>query len=386
MNPPIRVVVVDDSPIFLETITTILQADGDIHVVATAVNGREALAKLETLRPDLFVMDINMPVMNGLEAVEHIMATSPTPILVLTASPTHQGAKASFDALSRGALELVSKQSLTDPSRAPWLRERVRLLAGVTVVYRARRSVPSTSMGKRPAVAAPVVTRPTTRFPELVRPPAPVPSRRDRVSARPQDERRGAPAGVGLVASTGGPPVLAQILAGLPEDFSLPVLIVQHLANGFATHLGSWLASSCRLPVRIARHGMRLEPATVFLAPDDAHLEVTHGGCLSLDRHSPPIDGHRPSGTRLLTSMATVWRSRAVGVVLTGMGSDGVAGLAAIRAAGGSTLAQDQATSAVFGMPRGARDAGAAEAMVPAQDIAQALCSIAERGTFGSGR
>jgi two-component system, chemotaxis family, protein-glutamate methylesterase/glutaminase len=336
----IRVLVVDDSPLFIDALTVVLEADGDIEVVGSGANGREAVDRVRELSPSLVAMDVQMPLMDGLEAVEQIMASQPTPILLLTGNPSLRGERAVFEALSRGALDLVAKDVLGggEPKRA-WLRDHVRLLASVPVVYRRR----------------PVRTRP--------------------IIAGFAPARRGG--GVGLVASTGGPPVVADILSRLPPDFPLPILIVQHLAAGFAPHLVSWLQSTARLEVRIAEQGVTLAGGTVYVAPDGAHLTVGPGHRIGLDGADQPGESHRPSGSLLLSSMARAWGRRAIGVVLTGMGADGAAGLFAIRRAGGLTIAQNQTTSTVFGMPRAARDLGAAEHLLDPPRIAEALCRAA---------
>lgn len=334
----LRVLVVDDSALSVEALSAALEADGDIAVVATAVDGRDAVGKVEALRPALVAMDINMPVMDGLEAVERIMASRPTPILLLTGDPGRRGERGIFDALSRGALDLIPKHlAAGSEAERAWLRDHVRLLASVPVVYRARR-----------------------------------PGRRPESSDAARTVATGA-GGVGLVASTGGPPVLADILGALPADFELPILVVQHLAAGFAAHLASWLDGASRLRVRIASSGLKVEGGTVYLAPDGAHLRVEAPDRLVVDSRSPALDGHRPSGTILLASMAKVWGRRATGVVLTGMGSDGVSGLDEIRRAGGVTLAQDEESSVVYGMPRAARERGAASSILPPPAIAEAL-------------
>lgn len=186
--------------------------------------------------------------------------------------------------------------------------------------------------------------------------------------------------------SAGGLNALGVILGGLPADFPLPIVVVQHLAPGFAGHLVSWLSSASRLRVRIATDGEPARAGTVYVAPDGAHLLVEAAGQLRVDARTPPVDGHRPSGTRLLSSVARVWASRSVGVVLTGMGADGVAGLADVHAAGGLTIAQDQATSVVYGMPRAAAERGAAREILPVHDIADRLCRAAEQLQARPGR
>jgi two-component system chemotaxis response regulator CheB len=340
MSAPLRIIVVDDSRLSMDAVIAALEADGDIVVVGTADNGRDALAEVEALQPALVAMDVNMPVMDGLEAVERIMASRPTPILLLTGDPARRSERGSFEALSRGALDLIPKDIVSGSrTQQAWLREHVRLLASVPVVYRPRR-------GR-------TVPPPMARM------------------ALADKQPRG---GIGLVASTGGPPAIAEILAGLPAGFPVPVLVVQHLAPGFARHLASWLGGIASLPVEIAVGGGEALPGRVYLAPDEAHLTVGAGNRLVVDPRGAAVDGHRPSGTLLLSSLARVWGRRATGVILTGMGSDGVAGLDEIRRAGGLTIAQDEASSVVFGMPRTARDRGAARLFLSPAGICEALC------------
>ncbi len=344
---PLRVLVVDDSPLAIDLLTRALEAEGDISVCGTAADGREAARRVEELKPSLVAMDVNMPVMNGLDAVEKIMASHPTPILLLTSDPARHKEKGCFEALSRGALDLVNKGTLAEASGQAWLRNHVRLLASVPVVYRRRvRRSPTPAAGYVPSAIG---------------------------------------GGVGIVASTGGPPAVTQILRGLPPDFPLPIVVVQHLAPGFVGHLVSWLAGETPLRVRPAEHGVHLEGRTVYVAPDSAHVTVETGDRIRLDAAGSPIDGHRPSGTLLLESMARLWRRQAVGVILSGMGADGAQGLLAIRRAGGLTIAQDQASSTVFGMPKVARDLGAVDQTLPVAEIAHSLARAAaahrRRGT-----
>ncbi|HEY5947383.1 MAG TPA: chemotaxis protein CheB [Kofleriaceae bacterium] len=332
----LRVVVIDDSPVFAHALIEMLQGDGDIEVVGTGSDGAEAMTLVEGLRPDLVAMDVLMPKVSGLEAVEQIMATHPTPIMLLSSQPAHQGERAVFEALSRGALDLVSKAAID----GRWLRDHVRLLASVPVVYRrrARAHKPSLPMGFGVSTGN---------------------------------------GGVGLVASTGGPPVIADILSRLPPDYPLPIVIVQHLAPGFAPNLVSWLREVCPLEICIPEHGHAIRGGVVYVAPEHAHLTIAARDRIALDAITPPRDGHRPSGTLLLSSMAKAWGKRAVGVVLTGMGSDGGVGLLDIRRAWGLAIAQDQATSTVYGMPRAAHELGAAEHVLAPAQIASELIRTA---------
>ncbi len=351
MNAPVRVLVVDDSPLFVEALSLVLEEDSDLVVVGSAGDGIEALRMVEALKPDIITMDIQMPQMDGLEAVERIMASRPTPILLLTGDPSRTDKQSHFEALRRGALdlrvkpELIAEDDSADAAAAA-LRAHVKLLASVPVVYRSRRA--RTITGTHPARSA-------------------RPSKSSSLSA------------VGIVASTGGPPVLAEILEGLPPDFPLPILVVQHLAAGFAPHLVQWLGSATSLRVSLAEPGARMDPGEVIVAPAHQHLMVDARGRIHLDTSIPPCEGHRPSGTVLLESLARHCGARAVGLVLTGMGSDGARGLAAIGARGGITLAQDEQSSAVYGMPRAAALEGKASKVLPRAELSAGLLSVSRR-------
>ncbi len=352
MSRPLRVLIVDDSALFVEALALVLEEDPELQVVGSASNGLEAVALVEALGPDVVTMDIAMPRMDGLEAVERIMASRPTPILLLTGDPTRTGEQWHFEALRRGALDLMPKPPLmAGEARAAAegeaLRAHLKLLASIPVVYR-RLGRERARPEHRGAVAGPAALR------------APLGS-----------------AAVGIVASTGGPPVLAEILEALPADFPLPILVVQHLAAGFAPHLVEWLDATCDLRVSLAHRGQRPQPGEVLIAPEDRHLVLRLGGTVDL-RGSAPHDGHRPSGTVLLESLAEACGANGVGVVLTGMGRDGARGIAALRGRGGQTLAQEEATSAVYGMPRAAAEAGA-EIVLPRQRLADGIVAAAAR-------
>lgn len=338
----IRVLVVDDSPLFTEVLSEIIREDPQLILVGTASDGREALALTQSLRPDVITMDVRMPVMDGLEATAEIMAAMPTPILVVTSDPRFEKDEAVFEALRRGALDVVTKPTTWGgtPQEKQTLRERIHLLA----------SIPVTAIRKR---------RPSRRISLSVA--AHTAGRQERL--------------LGIVSSTGGPAALAHILEGLPENFPVPIVIVQHLFPGFAPSLVSWLDGITPLRVKIAQDGEATVSGNVYLAPDDAHLVVNAQGRCVLDS-TPALDGHRPSGTKLLSSIAASYGSRSLGLVLTGMGSDGAEGLLAIRRAQGTTLAQDETTSVVYGMPRVAKETGAASSIVALSDIAETLCRL----------
>ncbi|MFO0669317.1 MAG: chemotaxis-specific protein-glutamate methyltransferase CheB [Polyangiaceae bacterium] len=323
LRGPIRVLIADDSMSMREALKILLAADGDIVVVGEAKDGAEAVSLAVQTAPDVITMDVLMPRLNGLEATQRIMASAPSRILLVCAVGDEGGVDLSFRAMDVGALELIAKPTMQ--SLHAWgadLRQSVRLMAEVPVVRRWR-SGPATT--------------PSTMPPSF------------RVGV------------VGIAASTGGPPALASLLGRLPADFPTPIVIAQHMANGFVAGLHRWLTEVSALPVQIARDGMMLARGAVYLAPDGSDLELQLGGAL---RVLPSASHHTPSGDRLLESLARVYRTRALGVVLTGMGDDGTRGLAAIRAAGGHTIAQDEASSVVFGMPKAAATAGVVDQMV----------------------
>lgn len=331
---PVRVLVADDSELFRALLSSVVAAEQGFEVVAVAADGGAAAALARKLRPDVITMDINMPDTDGFSGIARIMADTPTPILVLTANPTEA---VGFRALSLGALDILEKpQATTDLEEyGALLRSRLRLLAGVKVIrhlrgLRERRAMPPRAAGRASLVV--------------------------------------------IGASLGGPRALATLLKGLPPDFAAPVLIVQHIADGFTAGLASWLASECRLDVREARDGEPLRAGRVLLAPGGRHLVVGEGAAQLSD--AAPVDTFKPSVTPLFLSAAHTYGARCCGVILTGMGRDGADGLRAIRAAGGPTVAQDEATSAVFGMPKAAIELGAVERVLPIDEIPRALLEL----------
>lgn len=330
----LRVLVADDSPLCVDAARRALEEVRGISVVAVAVDGARAVELTRATRPDVVVMDVRMPRMNGLDAVAQIMADCPTPILVLTGDPGARSGDLAYEALRRGALELLAKDDLAVcPAQRAALRARVRFLADVPVVRH---------------------LRPRSRWPR-------------RAAVRPR--RREV---VGLVASTGGPAALAAILGALAPDLDAALLVVQHLSPSFVDGLAAWLDATSAIRVRVARAGDRPAPGVALVAPDGRDLAIDAFGRVEL---RPPVDpdGHCPSGDTLLTSLADRHGPRAMGVVLTGMGRDGARGLGALRRAGGVTVVQDEASSAVFGMPRAALELDPEHAVLPLSAIADAI-------------
>ncbi len=354
----IRCLVVDDARAFRAVLRHILSTAPWVEVVGEACDGREAVALVRTLRPDVVTMDVRMPHLDGLAALEEIMRVAPTPVIVVSAEADGNAQQLSFRALQLGAIEVLPKPR--DPGtprferQAEAIRQAVRAVAGLVLVGRRRPlAPPSPGPARAPARrGAPVLPR---------SPPAPLPA--------------GGVDVVAIAASTGGPAALATILAPLPRDLATPVLVAQHIAAGFELGLARWLGSITRLDVRIAENGAPLVPGTVYLAPDGRHLGLS-GRRIRLS-DEPPVEGFRPSATRLFASVAREFGARAAGFVLSGMGSDGAEGLALVRAAGGYTAAQNAATSVIFGMPRVALESGAAAHELDLEEIPKIIEGLA---------
>lgn len=344
MTAPISVLLVDDSPTALAILKRVAVAAAGIEVVGTAANGEEALRAIRTLNPQVVCTDLHMPRMGGLALVQEIMATCPRPVLVVSVSVQREDSDNAFRLLEAGAVELCPKPrggDLGQPEFAHEFIRKIRLVAGVRVIAR------------RKAAAV----------------PAPLPPPREPAVAA--GDLAGAQV-VAIGASTGGPVALRHIFSVLPADFPVPILCVQHINGEFLPGFISWLQSACRLTIKTADNGEICQPGTIFFPPADHHLEVDHGLRLRLVAGTL-VDGHCPSVTVTFRSVAQSCANRAVGVLLTGMGVDGAAGLAAIAKAGGITIAQDEATCVVFGMPGEAVALGAARQVLPLPEIARLL-------------
>jgi two-component system chemotaxis response regulator CheB len=343
----IRVVIADDSLVAREMLAQILSSDPEIEVVGQAKDGHEATEMVASLGPDLVTMDIHMPRMDGLAAVSHIMAYTPTPILVVSSSVHGSGTGRAFDALKCGALEVMKK-----PEPRDWedlerigrdLIRRVKMLSRVKVITHLAGRRRSERKSGEPGPLAP------------------------------------AKEGYALVAvgsSTGGPSALMTVLSGLPAEFPVPVLIAQHIAEGFIPGLVEWLDGGCRMAVAAAADRKVPKPGVAYLAPTGRNLEFDG----SVMRFRDPLKGqlYIPSADTLFSSVASSMRTKAVGVIMTGMGNDGAAGLKLMRDAGAATIAQDEKTSTVFGMPKAAADLGAAGEVLPLEGVAPELIRLIE--------
>jgi chemotaxis response regulator CheB len=339
MQPRVRVLVVDDSPLSREALKRLVSLDGRLEVVGEASTGEEALALAATRHPDLVTMDLQMPGMGGLKAIEQLMAMRPTAVVVISEKSSGAGIDWNAEALSRGALELMPKSAVFGPDLAQgWaFSDRLVRLAQ--------------------AFAAP----------EGQKDPAP----------RPAIPISGeAPLLVGVGASTGGPRALARLLSLLPAPFPLPLVLVQHMADDFFDSFVRFLREASGRPVELAQAGQALRPGDVVVAPPRRELFVREGLTVRL-LPAPAQALISPSVDSLFFSLAGTLKGRGVGVLLTGMGDDGAQGLLRMRRMGARTVAQDRATSAVYGMPRVARELGAAELVLALDDIAGWLTSTA---------
>jgi two-component system chemotaxis response regulator CheB len=328
----IRVLVVDDSAFVRQALTRMLGAAPDIEVVGAAVDGEDGLAKARRLEPDVVTLDIQMPRMGGLECLRRLMQQKPVPVLLLS-SHTRDGAEVTLRGLELGALDFVDKSrvhgSMNLLELAEELRLKVRALAGTL----------------------------SARAPEVwVAPPAVIPT--------PPALRAEV---VAIGTSTGGPPALQTIIPRLPPGLSSAILVVQHMPLGFTRSLAERLDARSALEVREAEDGDAVSPGRVLIAPAGRHMKLRKRGAavkVVLDEE-PRGSLHCPSVDVLMTSVARVYGARALGIVLTGMGADGVEGLRAIREAGGRTLAESEETCVIYGMPKAALEAGVVERSVP---------------------
>jgi two-component system chemotaxis response regulator CheB len=341
----ITVLIVDDSPIATLLLKQILARAPDIEVVGSAQNGREGLRLVEHLNPQVVCTDLHMPVMDGLELTKSIMKYFPRPVLVVSVS-VYQNSPSAFRLIEAGALDVVAKPRYENESTfqeiAAEMISKVRILAGVKVFRHAwpERSLapPTLALQVLDGLAAPVKV-------------------------------------IAVGASTGGPPVLQAILSRLPRDFSLPIVVVQHISKGFLANMVAWLGGSCPLRVSIAQAGELPLRGGVYFAPEGKHLMFDREGRFVLSS-DPPLNGHRPSVTQTMRSAVSCHGNGVAGLLLTGMGNDGAEGMQDIARAGGMTIAQDESSCVVFGMPKQAIAMGAVRVVLPLETIPAGLIRL----------
>ncbi|MDT7548113.1 MAG: two-component system, chemotaxis family, protein-glutamate methylesterase/glutaminase [Actinomycetota bacterium] len=364
MTLPLSVVVVDDSAVQRRFLRGAIDAAPEFDVVGEARNGKEAVALVERLRPHAVVMDLDLPVMGGVEAIERIMATCATPILVYSAFVAGEDSENALEALAAGAVDVLAKPGPQDTGTldeyAETLRTRLRMVSRIRVIThprgRLRGSVGLTGEakslagvgGRRPLMAAPIEDIPTREGVKLLV----------------------------IGASTGGPHAVLTVLQALPAGLPQAVLVIQHMAEGFIAGLAAWLDQLVALPVSVGESGRRLEPGTVTIAPSGGNLLVQDDRLRTLVVPPDPGQFHVPGIDSTMRSVADALGPDAVGVLLTGMGRDGAAGLLAMRGRGAFTIGQDEATCAVYGMPAAAAALDAIDRVLPIEAIGPALCEV----------
>ncbi|WP_457089940.1 chemotaxis-specific protein-glutamate methyltransferase CheB [Microvirga sp. P5_D2] len=343
----VRVMVVEDSLVVRQLLVHIIARDPRLTVAAAVESAEEALHEIGRVQPDVISMDIRLPGMDGLEATRRIMTERPTPIVVIADSIEDSSLKISMNALRAGALSVVEKpvgvSSAGYAAIAETICTQLYIMSQVPVVRQR-------SFAWRPAAPTPVFNRESET--DLSRPNI-----------------------MGIAASTGGPPALAKILGSLPADFPLPILLVQHMGAPFMEGFASWLNGLMPLDVRLAQDQEIPVGGRVYVAPGDRHLLLSPAGTLRVSGE-PPVGNQRPSATSLFQSMAKTVGRRGLGVILTGMGEDGARGLVELRQAGGYTMAEDESTAVVYGMPAAAQRMGGVRISLPLDLIAPRILRL----------
>lgn len=347
MSDKIKVLVVDDSALVRKIITDILDSDPMIEVVGTANNGKTAIFKNKVLDPDVITMDIEMPIMNGLDALRHIIQTNPKPIIMMSVL-TQDGAEPTFRALELGAVDFIPKPSsilsISVDEIGSLLIGKVKSVSRSKIkIQRKEETVPVMEVTRRQAA---------------------------------MDAKAGVSEKVvGIGTSTGGPSALLNVFRSLPENFPAPVLVVQHMPEGFTKAFAERLNSNSALEIKEAEEGDRVLPGHGYVAPGHSHMLVEKKAAGPVIRivKTEKISGHRPSIDVLFNSIAEFYAGRSIGVIMTGMGRDGASGILNIKKCGGSTIAQNEESSVVYGMNRVAVEMGAIDTIVPINDISKKI-------------
>lgn len=363
----IKVLIVDDSVTLRRVLSDALSDEPGFEVVGMVSDGKYALEKIRELNPDVVTLDVEMPIMNGLETIEEIRKHYARLPVVMLSSRTEVGSHITLQALLRGASDYVLKPSQTGNPQSAIQTLRRELIPKIRSLFD-----PS---------GAPVVK--PVRSVERILPTAPPVSATQRVVARPTERRADV---LVIGSSTGGPNALKAMLARLPADFPLPILVAQHMPPVFTTSLANSLDDLCQLQVSEGTHGAEVCAKHVFLAPGGSHMVVEKHGthmCVGINQ-DPPENSCRPAVDVLFRSAAKAYGDRVLAVVLTGMGQDGLLGCEAIKRAGGKVIVQDQATSVVWGMPGAVANAGIADQVLPLDKLADEITMLARLGRWSS--
>jgi two-component system, chemotaxis family, protein-glutamate methylesterase/glutaminase len=358
-----RVLIVDDSAFMRKVLQSIIASDPQLEVCGEARDGRDAVTQTEALQPDVISMDINMPHMDGLQATEVIMSSNPHPIVIVS-SESRDGAEVTLKALQLGAIDFVAKPSggvdLDMSSVREEICRKLKVASKVRVVRTATRSklqqdvassaprtepanIPAPTTNGKPAVTAPAPPKGGGKFPIVV-----------------------------MAASTGGPATLMKFIPSFPRDFPGAVILVQHMPGNYTDQFGKQLADVSQIKVKEAEAGEIIVPGQLYVCPGSHHLRVSPTGRISLD-DGPRIGGYRPCADLAMESAADYAGPMAIGVILTGMGNDGAKGVQAIRGVGGHSIAQDESTAVIFGMPQEAIKTGSIDQILPIDSIYAAI-------------
>ena len=357
MEEKIKVLIVDDSALVRKIITDALESDPMIEVVGTANNGKTAVFKNQTLNPDVVTMDIEMPIMNGLDALREIIATNPKPVIMMSVLTQH-GAEATFKALDLGAIDFIPKPSTVMSMSVDEIKEL--LISKIKSVYRTKIKVPQSVLEYR-------------REPEQGKTPESKVSSSNQSEVKPlvMPVKAVTNKVVGIGTSTGGPSALLTVFRSFPDKFPAPVLVVQHMPEGFTKAFAERLNASSFLNVKEAEDGDKVLPGCGYLAPGHSHMTIERKNGSDVIRvfKGEKVSGHRPSIDVLFDSLADQCGSDLVAAIMTGMGRDGAAGITRIKKGGGYTIAQNEETSVVYGMNRVAVEIGGIVDEVPLIDI-----------------
>ena len=343
----INTLIVDDSEMVRDILRDFLESEGSFNIIGEAADGEEGVEKILSLNPDLVTMDIEMPKMTGLEVIETVMKKVSVPIVVIS---SHDTAKNAYEAALKGALEFYSKDTFTaglKPEKQKEIYETLKRISGI-------KSQKTINSGEIKNDSMPLPEKQNIRLPQ-------------------QDSQRIIQAVV-LASSTGGPKALSRFFTLLPGNFTVPIIIVQHNSSGFDSSFAQWLDTFTDMKVKIAEESETLAPGTVYIAPTDKHLEL-QGYTLRYNDSEPEIN-QKPAADVLFRTAAQSLKRSVISVVLTGMGSDGAAGTKAIKEAGGITLAQDEESSLIYGMPRAAAETRCVDIVLPLERIPDELVRL----------
>src|SRR5215471_5886568 len=361
-----RVLIVDDSAFMRKVLHNIIASDQQLEVCGEARDGRDAVTQTEVLKPDVVSMDINMPHMDGLQATEIIMSTNPHPILIVS-SESREGAEVTLKALQLGAIDFVAKPKggvdLDMSSVKEEICRKLRMAAKVRVVRTATRS----KLQQEVASSSPRTEPVSTTFGQQTEP-----NGRPAVSAANARNASGKFPIVVMAASTGGPATLMKVIPQFPKDFPGAVVLVQHMPGNYTAQFSKQLSEVSQMRVKEAESGEIIVQGQIYVCPGSHHMRVSPSGRVSLD-DGPRINGYRPCADLMLESAAEYAGPMAIGIILTGMGNDGAKGVQAVRAAGGHTIAQDESTAVIFGMPQEAIQSGSVDQVLPMDWIYRAV-------------